>query len=125
MNHSDLKISYYKGKGPGGQKKNKVETACRIVHIPTGLKVEIDEQRTRGQNKKIALKKIEDKVEKKKEEGKAAEKKARRDAAIKDTKTARTYDFKRQRVKDHRTGKEASLKDVLIKGRIELLRDDI
>lgn len=122
INKKELDISYYKGKGPGGQNKNKVETGCRIVHIPTGLKVEIDEQRTRKQNHRIALKRIEEKLKQAREKQKAAEKKARRDERIKDTKRIRTYDFKKGLVTDHRTGKSAPLKEVLGKGRIDLLR---
>jgi|15BtaG_2_1085339.scaffolds.fasta_scaffold00006_107 peptide chain release factor 1 len=121
MNKKDLKISYYKGKGPGGQNKNKVETGCRIVHIPTGLKVEIDEQRTRKQNHRIALKRIEEKIKEQQDEQQAAEKKARRDDKIKNTPRIRTYDFKKGIVTNHTNGKTAPLKEVLEKGRIDLL----
>ncbi len=119
---SELKISFYKGKGPGGQNKNKVETACRIVHVPTGAKVEIDEQRTRGQNRKIAIKKIWDKVTELQVQAEAAKKKEKRDHAIHNTPTIRTYDYKSGLVRDHRTGKSAPIKQVVGKGKIELLR---
>lgn len=52
----------------------------------------------------------------------AEEKKARRDEAIKPAIAVRTYDFKSGVVRDHRTGKKASVKDVLGKGHIDLLR---
>ncbi len=122
MNRDELKISYYKGKGPGGQNKNKVETACRIVHKPTGLKVEIDVERTRRQNLRIALGKIEKAVAEHNAEVVAKAKKERRDYAIHNTPTIRTYDYKSGMVKDHRTGKTATIKQVVGKGKIDLLR---
>lgn len=52
---ADLKITYYRGSGPGGQNKNKRDTACRMKHLPTGITVTAQEMRTQGQNRKIAF----------------------------------------------------------------------
>lgn len=60
MNKQDLKIEYYKGKGPGGQNKNKLETACRVTHIPSGIVV-CEDGRKRGQNRKRALAEVKQK----------------------------------------------------------------
>lgn len=119
----ELRIEFLKGQGPGGQRKNKVETACRITHIPTGITAYAD-TRSQNQSKKKALKEIKNRVQNAADERQAATKKAKRDKAIKDTTTIRTYDFSRGIVKDHRSKKTASIKQILEKGRLELLRPD-
>lgn len=121
MNKSDLKIEYMRGTGPGGQHRNKTSSACRITHIPTGISAYADE-RSQKHSKKKAMADLKQKLQDVVDEQRAARKKSRRDHLIHNMETIRTYDFKRSRVKDHRTKKEASLKDVLTKGKIELLR---
>lgn len=54
----DCDVTYFKGSGAGGQNRNKRDTAVRIVHPPSGAKAECQEQRTQGQNKKIAFKRL-------------------------------------------------------------------
>jgi len=66
---------------------------------------------------------LENKIRSVERDRKAAEKKAKRDDAIHNTPVIRTYDYKKGTVKDHRTGKIASLKQVVQKGRIDLLKD--
>jgi len=116
----DLKIEFMRGRGPGGQHRNKTDSACRITHIPTGTSAYCDE-RKQGTSKRNAMKELENKLANLKSEKVAEKKKEARDYAIHNTKTIRTYDFKKQTVIDHRTGKTARLKEVLFKGRIDLL----
>lgn len=78
--------------------------------------------RDQHKNKRAAIKMLEKRVAQAKREARAAEKKADRDHKIHNTETIRTYDFSRGVVKDHRTGKKASLKNILGKGKIDLLR---
>ncbi|HRZ18576.1 MAG TPA: peptide chain release factor-like protein [Methanofastidiosum sp.] len=54
----DLKIQYYKESGKGGQNRNKRETAVRIVHEPSGTTVIACDERTQGQNLKIAFRRL-------------------------------------------------------------------
>ena len=56
---SDLVFSTYRASGPGGQHRNKVESAVRVTHTPTGLTVSCAESRSQHQNKKLALKQFE------------------------------------------------------------------
>lgn len=116
----DLKIERIRGKGPGGQNVNKVNSCVRITHIPTGTVVRIN-GRDQGKNLKLAMVEIEKRLAAAKDAVKATEKKAKRDKAIKDLTTIRTYDFKRGVVTDHRTGKTSSIKDVLTKGRFDAI----
>jgi len=121
MNKSELKIEYMRGTGAGGQRKNKVATACRITHIPSGLSAYSD-QRMQKDSRKSAMKDLLKKLGLRKDAKRAEAKKKRRDHAIHNEERIRTYDFKKGIVIDHRTGKKASLKEVLGKGRIDLLR---
>ncbi len=117
----DISFEYTKGKGPGGQHRNKTCSAVRVTHIPTGVTAYVD-GRDQHKNKRQAIKELEKRLVQKKRDRLAAEKKAIRDHKIHNTETVRTYDFSRGVVKDHRTKKTASLKNILIKGRIDLLQ---
>lgn len=121
MNESDLKFEYMRGQGPGGQHRNKRDSACRVTHIPTGITAYADE-RSQHHSKRKALEELELRIQDAKAAKIAQDRKARRDEAIKAKGHIRTYDYKRQEVKDHRTGKTASLKQVMGKGRLDLLR---
>lgn len=121
FNDADVKIETMRGRGKGGQRKNKVETCVRVTHVPTGISVRID-GRNQTQNKKVALKLLAKEVEAGILAEKAASKKAKRDKAIHNEVTIRTYNFSRDEVKDLRTGKTASIKNILGKARLELLR---
>ena len=120
MKDSDIKIETMRGTGPGGQRKNKTESCVRLTHIPTGIQVTID-SRKQSESKRQARKILEARVKQAALDEKAVARKARRDAAIKDGPVIRTYDYKRKVVKDHRTGKTASLKEVL-DGHLDELR---
>ena len=58
----DIKTSFYRSRGPGGQRKNRKETAVRIVHIPTGITVRATEHRTQARNRELALERLEEKL---------------------------------------------------------------
>jgi peptide chain release factor 1 len=119
--NQDISFEYTKGKGPGGQHRNKTCSAVRATHKPTGLSAYVD-GRDQHKNKRQAIKELEKRLAQKKREHLAAEKKAIRDHKIHNTETVRTYDFSRGVVKDHRTKKTASLKNILIKGKLDLLQ---
>jgi protein subunit release factor B len=60
----DMRISFYRSSGPGGQRKNKVETAVRITHVPTGITAAATEHRSQAQNRALALQRLEEKLRK-------------------------------------------------------------
>lgn len=112
---------YTKGKGPGGQHKNKTSSCVVARHVPTGIEVTVD-GRNQHANKREAIKRIEQRLAEESRLRAAEVRSQRRDAAIRDNRRVRTYDFTRAKVTDHRTGKTASIKDILVKGQLEKLR---
>lgn len=59
----DITISYLKGSGPGGQKINKTSSAVQIKHLPSGIVVKCQDTRSRDQNEKLALRRLQDRLE--------------------------------------------------------------
>jgi protein subunit release factor B len=63
LREGDLEITFYKGSGPGGQHKNKRETAVRIRHLPTGITVTASEERSQALNRENALRRLGEKLD--------------------------------------------------------------
>lgn len=123
LNNDDLEIQITKGSGPGGQNKNKVSTAVRMIHRPTGISVFID-GRSQSQNKKRAHQILENRVSLFEEAKDLAEKNSKRHAQLGDrcrSGKIRTYNFKKQRVVDHRRGTKTSKIEAVMNGRFDLL----
>lgn len=121
MNLKDVEFQYTKGKGPGGQHKNKTESCVIATHVPTGIRVRVD-GRCQHRNRRDALRLLDERTRESRESADAARRKNLRDRAIHDRTRVRTYDFSTGQVIDHRTGKRASIKDILVKGKLEKLR---
>jgi protein subunit release factor A len=117
----DLKIEYSRGRGHGGQRRDKVFTCVKMTHLPTGIVVTHD-GRNREHNRQMALRELKNRIKEQEKKKRAKKKKKHRDFKIHNTPIIRTYDFKKQIVKDHRSGKTAPLKAVLEKGNLDLLR---
>jgi protein subunit release factor A len=121
LNLSDVTFEYTKGKGPGGQHRNKTSSTVKATHTPTGIVV-VANGRCQHTNKRHAIEELQERLVALADEKRGAARKERRDIAIHERNIIRTYNYDRGLVKDHRSGKTASIKDVLEKGRIDLLR---
>jgi peptide chain release factor 1 len=104
---SELRIDVYRSGGAGGQNVNKVETAIRITHIPTGIVVQCQDERSQLKNRQKALKVLKTRLHNAKQQEQTDEIAAQRKSIVKSgdrSDKIRTYNFPQNRVTDHRIG---------------------
>lgn len=119
LNPNDLRIETKRSSGPGGQNVNKLESAVRIVHIPTGIAVECQEERTQIKNKQIAMRKLHNKLWNieftKQVSSQITTRKTQTGLRTRNEKL-RTYNYPQNRVTDHRISGGAGTLNNLLAG---------
>lgn len=119
INQSDLEIETFKATGPGGQSVNTTDSAVRIKHIPSGVEVSCQDEKSQHKNRAKAMRVLRSRVyEKKRREQREEREEARRSMVGSGDRSAkiRTYNFPQDRVTDHRLDgdqKNHSLQTVL------------
>ncbi|MBE0008591.1 MULTISPECIES: peptide chain release factor 1 [unclassified Arthrobacter] len=122
ISQNDLKIDVYRSSGPGGQSVNTTDSAVRITHLPTGIVVAMQNEKSQLQNREAGMRVLRSRI--------LAHQQAQIDAANSDIRKSqirtmdrseriRTYNYPENRIADHRTGYKAYNLDAVMNGDLE------
>lgn len=122
INQNDLKIDVYRSSGPGGQSVNTTDSAVRITHIPTGIVVAMQNEKSQLQNREAGMRVLRARILARYQEEADAEASEYRKSQIRTmdrSERIRTYNFPENRIADHRTGYKAYNLDAVMNGALE------
>ncbi len=124
IDDNDLRIDVYRSSGPGGQGVNTTDSAVRITHLPTGLVVSCQNERSQLQNKESAMRMLRARLTALAEEEAANAASAARKSQVRTvdrSERIRTYNFPENRIADHRIGFKAHNLDLVLDGELQPL----
>jgi peptide chain release factor 1 len=122
INQNDLKIDVYRSSGPGGQSVNTTDSAVRITHLPTGIVVAMQNEKSQLQNREAGMRVLRARILAHQQEIIDAENSAQRKSQIRTmdrSERIRTYNYPENRIADHRTGYKAYNLDQVMNGDLE------
>ncbi len=126
INPTDLQIDTYRSQGAGGQNVNKTESAVRITHVPSGIVVTCQVERSQIQNREIAMQllrtRLKAKVDEEQNEKIGAERRLKVGTGERSEKI-RTYNYPQNRVTDHRIGFTTNNLDRVLEGDLDAILD--
>lgn len=126
INMNDLRIDTYRASGAGGQHINKTSSAIRITHIPTGIVVTCQDQRSQHKNKDRAMSVLRSKLyemEQEKQNSEVAQARKSQVGTGDRSEKIRTYNFPQSRITDHRIGFTAYNMEAVLDGDMEAIID--
>ena len=128
INPADLRVDTFRASGAGGQHVNKTDSAIRITHLPTGLVVECQDERSQHKNRAKAMSVLQARLNQMEEEKRAAEEASTRRNLVGSgdrSERIRTYNFPQGRVTDHRINLTLYRLDEVIEGDLAAMLDPI
>jgi peptide chain release factor 1 len=126
VNDNDLRVDVFRSSGPGGQSVNTTDSAVRITHLPTGIVVSCQNEKSQLQNKEQALRVLRARLLAQAEADADAKASAERRAQVRTvdrSERVRTYNFPENRLSDHRVGYKAYNLDQVIDGDLDAVID--
>ena len=122
INQNDLRVDTFCSSGPGGQSVNTTYSAVRITHLPTGVVVSMQDEKSQIKNREKAMRvlraRLQEIEEAKQHEAQASERKSMVGSGDRSEKI-RTYNFKENRVTDHRIGLTVHQLDLVMEGQLD------
>jgi peptide chain release factor 1 len=126
INPNDLRVDVYRSSGPGGQSVNTTDSAVRITHLPTGIVVSCQNEKSQLQNKEQALRILRARLLAAAQEEADAEASAARQSQVRTvdrSERVRTYNFPENRISDHRVNYKAYNLDGVLDGDLDGVLD--
>jgi len=122
LNMNDIRVDVYRSSGPGGQSVNTTDSAVRLTHIPTGIVVSCQNEKSQLQNKDSALRILRARLladaQEKAEAASAAERKSQV-RTVDRSERIRTYNFPENRLSDHRVNYKSNNLDAVLNGELD------
>ena len=119
LDPNDLKVDVFRSSGPGGQSVNTTDSAVRLTHLPTGIVVSMQNEKSQLQNKEAAMRVLRARILAHQQEQLDAEASQARRSQVRTmdrSERVRTYNFPENRIADHRTGYKAYNLDAVLDG---------
>jgi peptide chain release factor 1 len=122
ISQNEIRVDVFRSSGPGGQSVNTTDSAVRITHIPTGIVVSMQNEKSQLQNREAAMRVLRARILAAQQEAIEAEQSAARKSQVRTvdrSERIRTYNFPENRIADHRTGYKSYNLDQVMDGALE------
>jgi peptide chain release factor 1 len=128
INPADLRIDVFRSSGPGGQSVNTTDSAVRVTHLPTGVVVQCQDEKSQLKNKTKAMKVLRARLLEAEQERAAGERASERRSQVGTggrSEKIRTYNFPQSRITDHRAGVTVHQLEAVLQGDLDDLLDQV